>query len=317
MNAKIIYLLCLGVSLFASGEAAFKIKQGKLIDADDVATLPVQEHYNHGLAAMEAENWKAAAQQFRIITLSFPSSAYASDSYYYLGVAEFYLDELDFANDAFSAYLKAKNNPRYFQETIEYKYAIADKLSLGYKRRFFGTKKLPKWASGKSLALEIYDEVIGSLPCHDLAARALYSKGILLWNEKQYKKAVDAFQMVVKRFPKHELAPESYIAISKVYLEQSQSEFQNSDILEFAKLNSARFQHDFPRDERIVETQADVLAGMEIYAKGLYDTGQFYERIEKPKASVIYYQNAIKKFPDTEIAKLCANRLEALGISTQ
>jgi outer membrane protein assembly factor BamD (BamD/ComL family) len=293
----------------ATTEAGYTIKNGKLVDVKYNATLPVQDHYNLGLEELNKKNWKEAARQFFIVTNSFPNSTYAADAYFYLGLAEYNFDEFDFANDAFTAYLKTKNNPKFFQEAIQYKYAIAEKLNAGFKRRFFGTKRMPKWASGKSLALQIYDEVIASLPCHDLAARALYSKGTLLWDQKEYKRAVESYQMIVKRFPKHELAPESYVTISKIFLEQSATEFQNPDVLEFAQINMRRFNHDFPKEPRLSEVEQDVLSIKEIYAKGLYDTGQFYERVGKPRASIIYYENAIKQFPETHIALLSKQRL--------
>lgn len=314
MRIKVFCFFSALICLACSSEAAYTFKNGKLVDADVVASLPVQDHYNLGLAALEKEDWREAFRQFRIVITCFPTSPYASDSNYYLGVAEYYNEELDFANDSLTAYLKSKNNPKFFQEAIEYKYAIAEKLNAGHKRRFFGTKKMPKWASGKSLAIQIYDEVIASLPCHDLAARALFSKGELLWNQKEYKRAVESYQMVIKRFPKHELAPESFVTISKIYLEQSAIEFQNPDVLEFAQINLRRFKHDFPREPRVAEVEGDVLSIKEIYAKGLYDTGLFYERVSKPMASCIYYQNAIKLFPETKIAQLSQQRLDVLQL---
>lgn len=66
-------------------------------------------------------------------------------------------------------------------------------------------------------------------------------------------------------------------------------------------------------EERLEEAENNVEEIKEIYARGLYDTGQFYERVKKPRASIIYYKNAIKQFPDTQIAQLCQERLEALN----
>ena len=94
-------------------------------------------------------------------------------------------------------------------------------------------------------------------------------------------------------------------------MEQSATEFQNPDVLEFAQINLRRFKHDFPKEPRISQVEEDVLAIKEIYAKGLYDTGLFYERVGKPHASRIYYQNAIKQFPETHIAQLSQKRLES------
>ena len=103
------------------------------------------------------------------------------------------------------------------------------------------------------------------------------------------------------------MAPLAYLCINRVYVEQSLSEFQNPDLLALAQINYRKFARDFPKEERLAEAEADIHAIKEIYARGLYDTGQFYERVSKPKASVIYYLNAIKQFPDTHVADYAAN----------
>src|SRR5690606_11218144 len=106
-------------------------------------------------------------------------STMGQDANYYLGVCYMYQCEYDLANDAFNQYLKCKSNPPFFLEAIECKFQIAECFKCGHRRRLFGTKQLPKWADGTKLALTIYDEVIAAMPCHDVAARALYSKAEL------------------------------------------------------------------------------------------------------------------------------------------
>lgn len=304
--------LTLLFSLGTDLEAAWTFKNGRLVDADEVATLPVQEHFKIGTEAMEQCNWKEAARHFKIVSVNFSTSPFGQDASYYLGICNYNMGEYDFANDAFSHYLKIQTNPKFFQDSIEYKLAIANHFRHGAKRHFFGTKQLPKWASGKTLAVKIYDEVIFALPSHEIAAKALYAKGCLLWELNEYRDSIDAFQLIIKRFPKHELAPESYVKIMKIYRDQCQYEFQNPDILAFAQINLRRFKLQFPGEERLCEAENDVLEIKEIYAKGLYETGQFYERICKPQASVIYYRSAVKQFPETSIAQLCIDRLNCL-----
>lgn len=312
MRLAILFFLILSFTPFSQGQAAYTLKNGKLVEATTLPTLAVEEHFQLGLNAIESDNWKEAARQFKIVTTGFPNSSYVSDGLFYLGVADYNLEEYDIANKTFNDYLKSQNNPKYFQEAVEYKYSIAEKLASGARRRINGSKKLPKWLTGKSMAIEIYDEVIAAMPCHDIAACALYSKGSLLRCSKNYRDAVDSYQMVIKRFPKHELAPEAYLAISSVYVEQSELEFQNPDVLAFAEINYNRFKQDFPREERLCQAEEDVLTIKEYYANGLYETGLFYERKEMPWASIIYYRNAALQFPETSVAQKCQARLDCL-----
>lgn len=315
MNVKKQYLLALFlfsiVPVFQT-HAGLAIKNGWFVDSDDIATSSAEAHYQTAIVSMNRGDWENAAAHFRIVWVNFPTTTIGQESSYYLGVSYYYLEELEHANEAFTQYLSTWNNPRFFEETIGYKFAIAERFRAGEKKRCFGSKQLPKWSCGLSLALNIYDEVIISLPCHELATQSLFAKGTLLWDMRDYRASIEVFQELTKRFPKHELAPESYLAISRIYLELCRIEFQNPDFLAFAQINLRKFQESFPRDERVCEAQGIVAEITEVYAKGFYDTGRFYERVEKPRASIIYYENAIRQFPDTSIAELCRCRLEKL-----
>lgn len=293
--------------------AGFVVRNGSFIDAKDVPTLSPEEHYQNGVNAFNAGDWNEAATQLRIVAINFPRFCCIEDTYFYLAVSYFNQGELDFANETFTDYLQGSSQPKHYEIAAGYKLTIADRFACGYKKRFFGSKRFPRWAPAKELALEIYDEVIAMLPCHELAARAFYSKGCLLREFREFRESVEAFQGLIRRFPKHELAPESYLAINKIYLEQCQYEFQNPDLLVLAQINLRKFQLAFPREERIAEAEADIYAIKEIYASGFYETGQFFERKKKPHAAIIYYKNALKQFPETSTAQLCKARLDVLA----
>jgi outer membrane protein assembly factor BamD (BamD/ComL family) len=312
MKKNLILLILFHGFLFSTLEAAFTIKDGWIANANEVATLTPEKHFHIGMAALEHKDWEEAALQFRIVSSNFPTLPLGQKALFYLGAAYYDLEEYDLSNDAFSRYLKCQNNPPFFEEAITYKFNIACQLKNGAKRRFFGTKRLPKLASGSGLALEIFDEVIAAVPCHDMAAISLYAKGELLKQQYHFDESIEVFQQIIRRFPKHTLAPQSYLAISAIYLSQSHFEEQNPDLLALSEVNLRRFQQDFPRDETVKLAERNVLLLKEVYAKALYETGQFYEKTDHPKASILYYQNAIKSFPNTNAASLSEKRLIAL-----
>lgn len=304
--------LLLGVSLSSYSFAAYTLVEGHIVDVNDLATMPLEEHYRLGVTAMNECDWREASEQFRIITLNFPNTTQGQDSFYYLGVSYFYLNELDFANEAFSGYLKAHSTPQYFEDAIAYKFTIANRFRCGAKKRLFGSSKLPKWASGQSLALEIYDEVIAAVPCHELAVQSMYIKAFMLWEKRAYREGIDVFLQLIRRFPKHELAPESYLAITCVYLDQAEREFQNQDLLDLANVAVRRFQVEYPGDERVCQAEYNYQKIKEVFATGLFETGKFYERIEKPCAAVLYYRKVLNQFPNTVVAQFCYYRLSLI-----
>lgn len=176
---------------------------------------------------------------------------------------------------------------------------------------------LPKWVSAQDSALEIYDEVVAALPNHALTIQALLSKADLLCRMEEYRECIDTYQLIIRRFPKHEIIPSCYLKIAESYYEQSRYEFQNPDILALAELNVRKFKNDFPRDEGIEAAEQTICQIKELYAKGLCDLGLFYERMEKPEAAAIYFQSSIEEFPDTKVARFCRSRLNCLGYGNE
>lgn len=326
---RVLGLLTLGAAILLSqgyaavddsklmeGHGGYVLRNGKLVSRKFVPSDSLDCHFENGKSAFDAEDWGQATIEFSIVALNFPNDPKGHLAHYYLGIAYYYLEEYEFANDALSAYLNAESHPTYFKEAIEYKFAIAEEFRCGAKRRILSSRACPKWADARELTLTIYDEIIAALPSQDIAARALFRKGCLLLNMEEYRDSVETFRMLIRRFPKHELAPESYIAIARVYLCESYGEFQNPDVLALAEINLRKFKEDFPREERIAQAEEDVMAIKELNAQGLYEMGRFYERTGKPCAAIIYYRSAVQRFPETCIVESCLWRLQCLGATS-
>lgn len=293
-------------------EAKYVLRDGSLVSEKYAPTMSYLEHYSAGCKAFTACQWKEAHRHYYIVSDAYSNCPLASDALFYLGICYFNMEEFDIANATFDSYLASNNNPRFFELAFSFKFAIAEKFRCGSRRRYCGSKRMPKWACGRDLAVKIYDEVISSLPSHDLAISSLYSKGWLLWEDRDFKGGVESFQSLVRRFPKNEITPNCYLLINHIYLEQALYEFQNPDLLALSEINAQRFYRAFPKEERISDMEDLVTCTKEVYAKGLYDIAMFYEKTCKPKAAVIYYQNTVARFPTTGVAQSAVDRLMCL-----
>lgn len=312
---RFLIVLCSSAFLFASVEGAITIHNGQVWSLDEVALHSPEQHYALAGAAYDRCEWKEAAKQFNVVSLNYPNHPLAHASSFFLGVCYFHLGDFEFANISFNDYISStQGHPEFFEDAICYKLEIAHAFREGECRHLFGMRKMPRWLSADNLAIEIYDEVIAAAPSHEAAVQALYYKAYLQWRLREYLSAITSLEILVKRFPKHELAPESFVTMNRIYLDWSQFEFQNPDILAMAEINQRKFEEAFPGEERLCEGETDIQAIKESYARGLYETGKFYERTYRPEASVLYYKKAIKQFPDTEIAQKCYRRLTKLGV---
>ncbi len=315
MLTNAFILLCLTSACFLGSplQAAYTVSNGKLMNANDVATLSVQEHYSLAMDAYQDKNWEVVIRQASIVIKNFPESPFALDAFYFLGVGYFQLRNYELANQNLTAYLKKQTTPKFFEEAIQYKFKIAEKFHGGSKKHLLGWESLPKWVPARDEALAIYDEVITALPHHDLAAQALFGKAQLLLKDEEYKSSVETYQTLIRRFPKHPLAVESYIGVGHVYLIQSQDQYPDQDYLDLAEINFRKFRQDFPGEEKLGVAEGMLTEMKEVYASHLYEIGRFYERTGKPHASYIYYTRIIAKYPDTKVSQLANRRLYKLN----
>lgn len=316
MKKSPLFFLLLGLPLWLPtlSHAAYTFKNGKLIKSEEVATMSVQEHYSAAMDAYQRKSWEEVAHHCVIVIKNFASTPFAQETYFYLGVSHFHLEEYEFANRFFTKYLKKQGTPKFFEETIEYKFKIAERYQQGARLHVLGMESMPKWIPAREEAIAIYDEVITALPHHELAARSLFGKAKLLLKEEEYKASVETYQVLIRRFPKHPLAAESYIGIGEVYLSQAQGEYPDQDFLDLAEINLRKFRFNFPSDERISVAEKMMLAMKEVYASDLYDTGRFYERTKKPHAAYIYYTRILAKYPETKVSLLANKRLSKMDV---
>lgn len=310
MHRIFIFLLLLLIPFV--GYAGYSNVSGKWSPEKYVPVASVQEHYDRGLQSIQAEDWSGALTNFMVIVYHFDDTPFYSDALFQTGVCYYQLGDFEVANKQINKYLDLSGKLKYFEKAFEYKLAIADQFAQGKKKHLFGWEKMPKIASAKETTLELYDEIIAALPAKDLAAQALFKKAELLKAKGEFKESIDSLQALARRFPKHPLSADSYLLISKIYLEQSRIESQNPDLIALAQVNLQRFGRNFPGEERLESAHQNLLAMQEVFAQSLYDTGRFYERKKKPHASVIYYRDTLQKYPGTIAAQKSRDRLVAL-----
>ncbi|MGD0664477.1 MAG: tetratricopeptide repeat protein, partial [Rhabdochlamydiaceae bacterium] len=251
-------------------------------------------------------------KQANIIIKNFPDTPFYQESYYFLAQAYFGMKDYDIANHHLSNYLRKQTALQHFRDAIDLKFQIAEKFRDGYKKHIGGIELLPKWMPAKEDAIKIYDEVISAFPNDDLAARALFGKGMLQLEDDDYTASVETYQTLIRKFPKHSLAPDAYVEIARVYLIQSQEKFPDADCMDLASINLRKFRQDFPMDARVEEAEK-IFGGMqEVFAESFYEIAQFYERAKKPHASILYYSKIIKSYPNTKSAELSKKRLNVL-----
>lgn len=272
----------------------------------------VQEFNGFLQEAFANQDWWGVVDYATVIAQNFPETPFAKEAPYAMGEGYFKLGQYELSNQTFSDYLSSTTMPRYFEEAIRYKFDIAEKFANGAKLRLFGSPKMPAWLPAQEEAIKIYNDVIAALPHADITAQALLSKSRLQLQMEEYKQSAETLDLLIHRFPKHDLAAEAYLEKTRAYLAQCKAQKLDPDLLDMADLNIRRFRLAFPREPRVAEAEQAYAGMQEVFADALYETACFFERFGRTKktdAANIYFRNIIAKYPNTQAAKASQAKL--------
>lgn len=268
-----------------------------------------QDLHQKAIEAYKGKEWKEAVYSINKIIDEHPGSPFIPELYFYGAVANYHLGHYDFANNMLSVFLEKYALPKFFEDAVVYKFHIGEKFYHGEKTHLFGLKRMPKWGPSKEVASEIFDEVINTLPRHEVTAKALLYKGHLQREIGKEKVAIEAYQTLTRRFPKHPLGPEAYLAISETYLAQANLKFPDPNILDAAKINYKKFVFEYPGEERTKEVKEILAKIVDRYAEDLWYSAIYYDKKRKVPSAVLYYQSILTRYPESNYAHDAMKRL--------
>lgn len=271
-----------------------------------------QEEYNQAVSAFQQKQWSAVKSHGKKVLAGFPEVPELSDIYYYIGVAYFNQKDYDMANRYFSEYLTKYASPHFFEDAIVHKYQIAAAFQKGSGKHLMGYEQMPQWQSAWEDAYAIYTEVISTLPRHEVAAKSLFHKAAMLRMDENYKEALNCYETLIRRFPKHPLAPDSYVEIAHMLYDQSKESFPDREFIEEASLNYKKFTEEFPSEPRLVEVKSILTQMEDRCAKELWESALYYAKKKKFASSILYCNSLAQKYPDSKYAYLAKEKATEL-----
>ena len=272
---------------------------------------PSEDIYRKVVEAYQEHDWAKVKKEGQFLLKHYPHSPFVQEVYFYLGTSLYELRTFDKSNFFMSQYLATEGVSKHFEEVMLIKYKIARGYQRGKLKPLFGFRPLPNLLGAKEEALNIYDEIIASMPRHDLAAQSLYYKGHLLLQGKSFQDSIESFQTLIRRFPKHPLAVDGYLAVLDVYLTKSKKDYADPDLLDLALLNQRQFSQHFPSESRLAEGETKILQLKEVLAQDLMKVASYYKKSKKTDAIKLYYSAIIERYPET----LCAKEAQTLLLS--
>jgi len=213
------------------------------------------------------------------------------------------------AFDEFQILINRYPDSDYFNQALAGQLRIANYYLRGSQPSFLGFSFGPT----KERVQEMYKTIIGNALYGENAPIAQFNLGLAFEKAGEWSEAVDAYQRVLDNYPNSDTADDALYQIGYVYYRLGATgRSRDLSALELARETFEDFLIEFPRSEKAEQARENLNTLTESEAGDVLQIARFYDRSRDYKAAVIYYNDVIRRLPESEDAKLAQTRIDEL-----
>ena len=267
-----------------------------------------EEQLQYAMDFYEVKNYKMALKEFKKLIKHYSLAKEAPSAQYYIGRI---MEELDKPYEAFKAYQKVIDLYPYtdfVDEVIEREFKIGNMFLSGKKVRILGPLKMP----AKDKAIEIFKAVAETSPYGKYADHAVFKTGQAYKDIADYDSAIMSFKEVIDKYPDSELVDTARYQLAECSkLLSLRPDYDQTPTI-VAREEFEDFIEKYPESEMSEDAReiVDKLKNRE--AENTYKVAQFYESRRMNESAMIYYEDIIRNYPDTQWAKKAQERLDEI-----
>ena len=259
-------------------------------------------------AAQSAGNGSRAASIYDSIVKRFPFTQAAAEAAYANALLLRGSGGLQKSFDAFQRFISDYRSSPRFGDAIEQQFQIAEEAKGGKKQR---SKILLPMKLGSEDVIEMYRTIINNAPFGKFAPLAQFSIGEVYQDRGEKDLAVTAYQAVVDNYPSSQQAGEAQFRIGSISNIAAQRSEDRSNLTATRDALTSYVATN-PSGERTSEAEQLLNQINVAEATQSLEVGKFYERMAKPKAAAIYYNEALK-YGSAEASAEARERLARLS----
>lgn len=250
-----------------------------------------------------------AVSTYRYIARNYPSSKEAPTAQYKLAKQ---LHEKGDFEAAFKEYqnllIKYPQAPN-FEESVANEIAIANEFLKGRKVKFLGLKLVPSMEKAE----EMYVAILKVSPYSKHAAVTQFNLGLALEKQGKVQEAVAAYQKVLDKYPNSGACASASYQIAYVYQRLGMTgKSQDLSALKEAQNNYQDFLLQYPNSEKVPQAGENMKKMISRESRDTLRIAHFYDFNKDYKAASVYYNDVIRRFPQSEESGAAKTRLDEL-----
>ncbi len=213
------------------------------------------------------------------------------------------------AFDAYQVLIQRYPDTPNFERAVAAQVTIANLYLGGKPQKFLG---IPIGNSAER-AQEMYTAIVGNAPYSKFAPVAQFNLGLAYEKKSQPFEAIKAYQVLLDSYPNSDIGDDALYQIGFVYMRVGfGSGSQDMSALVAAKNTFEDFLIEFPDSEKAPQARENLLQLDGKQSTDILRIAEFYEFSNDLKGAVIYYNEVIRRAPNTEDATFAKARIEEL-----
>ncbi|MBI3991105.1 MAG: outer membrane protein assembly factor BamD [Candidatus Omnitrophica bacterium] len=313
-KAILILVLALPMVLQVNSALAYWIwtpETGRWINPKDEAKGTPEEQMALVKTLYETKDYDRSVREAIKLFKAYPDSKEAPEAQFYIAKCEEGLGRYYRAFLAYQKVLDEYPQSERVKDVIEREYYLGNLFFSGRDKKIAGIT----FAAPAERAMEIFQKVLSNEPFGKYSDLSQYKIGLCYVKQGKYTDAKLEFEKLIEQYPHSSLVDDAKFQSALCsYKSALKPMYDNESIDEALKLFKELLQsHPDMDSETLREVRKMTEELEERNAQKLFQIAKFYEKQRKIDSAVIYYQEILKKYPDSPTTANAIERLRAFG----
>lgn len=278
---------------------------------DSSTSVSGQEQSDFDLA--QSYDTNGATQQgivaYRRFLRNYPASSLASKAQFRIAELQESMGDLTKAFDSYQTLITRYPDTPEFEKAVGKQVLIANAYLAGRKLKFLGMPIVP----ATDRAEQMFTSILQNAPFSKNAPIAQFNLGLTYERQGQLKEAAAAYQTVLDKYPNSSVADDALYQIGYIYMRVGQTgRSQDLSSLVLAKNTFEDFLLQFPNSEKAAQARDNLIALGSKESGDLLRIARFYDRSRDYRSAAIYYNDIIRRQPNSADANAARTRIEEL-----
>jgi outer membrane protein assembly factor BamD len=259
--------------------------------------------------AFDQKKFNVALKASKRLVERWPLSDYAPQAQYLLA-RSYEAKRMD--ERAFKEYQKlVEKYPKseHYKDAVARQFEIANRFLAGQWFKLWGY--IPFFPSMEKTS-QMYEKMVKSAPYSDLAPQAQMNVGKAQEKQREYRKAVEAYEAAADRYRDRPVAADALFKAGLTYQRQAREAEYDQSVAGKAIATMTDFISLYPDDPRVGQAQKAIEDLRREEARGSYVIAKYYERHKHWSGALVYYNEVLLKDRTSPYAQEAQERIVVL-----